>query len=52
MLLPNGTAMLGLHTLGLPEYIGLSALIPSFGEGIQRYAGVFVNPSGSLQLQP
>jgi hypothetical protein len=52
MLLPNGTAVLGLYTLGLPEYIGISAQIPNFGEGIQRYAGVFVNPTGSLQPQP
>ncbi|MGB8910609.1 MAG: hypothetical protein WCC84_17835 [Candidatus Cybelea sp.] len=52
LLLPNGTALLGLYTLGLPEYIGISAEIPSFGEGIQRYAGVFVNPTGSLQVQP
>lgn len=52
MLLPNGTAVLGSYTLGLPEYIGLSTQIPSIGEGIQRYAGVFVNPTGSLQSQP
>lgn len=49
MLLPNGTAVLGLYTLGLPEYIGLSPQIPTIGEGIQRYGGVFVNPTGSLQ---
>ncbi|MGA7249308.1 MAG: hypothetical protein WBW89_16320, partial [Candidatus Cybelea sp.] len=49
MLLPNDTAVLGLYTLGLPQYIGISAQIPSFGEGIQRYGGVFVDPSGSLQ---
>jgi hypothetical protein len=52
MLLPNGAAVLGLYTLGLPEYIGISAQIPSIGEGIQRYAGVFFNPTGSLQLKP
>lgn len=52
ILLPNGTAVLGLYTLGLPEYIGLNARIPSFGEGIQRYAGVSVSPMGSLQLPP
>jgi hypothetical protein len=49
MLLPNDTAVLGLYTLGLPEYIGLRWEIPSFGDGIQRYGGVLVGPTGSIQ---
>lgn len=49
MLQPNGTAVLGLYTLGLPEYIGIKGQIPSVGEGIQRYAGVSIDGVGSVQ---
>jgi hypothetical protein len=52
MLLSNGTAVLGSYTLGMPEYIGLDSGIPSFGEGIRRYAGALVSPTGSVEPHP
>jgi hypothetical protein len=52
MLLPNDTAVLGLYTLGLPEYIGLTRDMPSFSDGIMRYAAALIGPTGSVQSQP